>query len=99
MNDIKKEEMVRYLMEKDELVIKTAIIYADAYLQYGVDVTEIWDTATKQSYSLIRAEKKGYYKGIEELLPKVKELEEKVKKYELEKSWDESPDRMNGCGW
>ena len=26
-------------------------------------------------------------------------LKEKVKKYELEKSWDESPDRMSGCGW
>ena len=26
-------------------------------------------------------------------------LKEKVKKYELEKSWDENPDRMNGCCW
>lgn len=98
MSDIKKEEMVRFLMEKEEIVIKTAIAYAEAYLRYGVDVTEKWDTAVKQSYSLNRAEAKGYYKGIEELLPKVKELEEKVKKYELEKSWEESPDRMNGCG-
>ncbi len=26
----------------------------------------------------------------------IEKLEEKVKKYELEKSWEESPDRMNG---
>ena len=79
MKDIGKEALVKFLMEKDELVLKTAITYAEAYLQYGVNVTEIWDTATKQVYALNRAEEKGYYRGIEELLPKIKELENQLK--------------------
>ena len=29
----------------------------------------------------------------------LKSQQAKIKKYELDKSWDDSPDRMNGCGW
>ena len=38
------------------------------------------------------------YKLMEEQQEEIKRLKEIVKKYELEKSWDESPDRMNGSG-
>ena len=27
------------------------------------------------------------------------EQQAKIKKYELDKSWEDSPDRMNGSGW
>ena len=29
----------------------------------------------------------------------LKSQQAKIKKYELDKSWEDSPDRMNGCGW
>lgn len=38
------------------------------------------------------------YKLIEEQQKEIKRLKEIIQKYELEKSWDESPDRMNGSG-
>lgn len=67
MADIQKETLVKWLMEKDELVLKTAIAYAESYLKYGVDVTEKFDTAVKQTYSLYRAKEEGYYEGINKM--------------------------------
>ena len=67
MKDIEKEALVRFLMEKDELVLKTAIYYAESYLRYGVDVTEKWDTAVKQTYALHQAERKGYFEAMQDM--------------------------------
>ena len=36
---------------------------------------------------------------IEKAIELLKSQQAKIKKYELDKSWDDSPDRMNGCGW
>lgn len=58
-----KEQLAQWLIELDENVLKVAIMYAENYLKYGVDVTEKWDTATKQIWSLERAERYGYAEG------------------------------------
>lgn len=29
----------------------------------------------------------------------IEKQQAKIKKYELDKSWEDSPDRMNGSGW
>lgn len=58
-----KEQLAQWLIELDENVLKVAIMYAENYLKYGVDVTEKWDTATKQQWSLERAERYGYAEG------------------------------------
>ena len=36
---------------------------------------------------------------IEKAIELLKSQQAKIKKYELDKSWEDSPDRMNGCGW
>lgn len=49
-------------------------------------------------------EKDCYHDGISrhmvaDAIALLKEQQAKIKKYELDKSWEDSPDRMNGCGW
>lgn len=35
----------------------------------------------------------------QDALDLIESQQAKIKKYELDKSWEDSPDRMNGCGW
>ena len=35
----------------------------------------------------------------QDALDLIESQQAKIKKYELDKSWDDSPDRMAGCGW
>lgn len=58
-----KEQLAQWLIELDENVLQVAIMYAENYLKYGVDIAEKWDTATKQRWSLERAERYGYVEG------------------------------------
>lgn len=58
-----KEQLAQWLVELDENVLQVAIMYAENYLKYGVDIAEKWDTATKQRWSLERAERYGYAEG------------------------------------
>lgn len=58
-----KEQLAQWLVELDENVLQVAIMYAENYLKYGVDITEKWNTATKQKWSLERAERYGYAEG------------------------------------
>lgn len=63
-----KEQLAQWLVELDENVLQVAIMYAENYLKYGVDVTEKWDTATKQQWSLERAERYGYAEGMKSIV-------------------------------
>ena len=56
--------LINWLLEYDETTLKVAIMYATNYLQYGVDITEKWNTATKQACALHYAEQRGYAEGI-----------------------------------
>ena len=58
-----KEQLAKSLSELDENVLQVAIMYSINYLAYGVDVTEKWDTATRQQDALYRAKCAGYYEG------------------------------------
>ena len=64
---IDKADLVKYLMQKDENVIKLAIAYAENLRLYGVDVTRAWETAVEQAFALHAAEKRGYYKCMESI--------------------------------
>ena len=48
-------------------------------------------------------ENNGNYEGCHHLMADAAELlksqQAEIKKNELDKSWEDSPDRMNGCGW
>ena len=57
---ITKEDLVQWLMSKDENVLCIAISYAENYLKYGVDVTEKVKTATEMTEKLERARRYGY---------------------------------------
>ena len=60
-----KEELSKWLVENyDEMTLKTAIMYAENYLKYGVNVTEKWDTAVKQTYALEMARREGLVDGM-----------------------------------
>ena len=60
---MRKEALVKSLMEKDEVTIATAILYAESYLKYGVDVCKVWETAVQNTVSLHQAERAGYIEG------------------------------------
>lgn len=58
-----KEQLAQWLVELDENVLQVAVMYAENYLKYGVDVAEKWNTATKQQWSLKEAERYGFAEG------------------------------------
>ncbi len=58
-----KEQLAQWLVELDENVLQVAIMYAENYLKYGVDITEKWNTAVRQQYSLHKAELEGFING------------------------------------
>ena len=64
MKGAEKQKMVDVLMEKDERTIATALLYAEAFLKYGVDVTKKWETAVEQKYALQQAERCGFLDGM-----------------------------------
>lgn len=55
-----KSPYIQMLLDKDETTLKVAIMYAENYLKYGIDVTEKWQTAVAQSYAMHQARKQGY---------------------------------------
>lgn len=58
-----KEQLAQWLVELDENVLQVAVMYAENYLKYGVDVTEKWNTAVRQQYSLEKAQRQGFING------------------------------------
>ena len=60
-SEIKKKILIDLLKDMPIEVIQLAYLYAKNYSKFGVDVTEDWETATKQADALERAYKKGMY--------------------------------------
>ena len=61
---INKEDLVQWLMSKDEKVLYVAISYAENYLKYGVDVTEKAKIACENADLLERARRYGYMERV-----------------------------------
>lgn len=60
-SEIKKKILIDLLKDEPIEVIQLAYLYAKNYSKFGVDVTEDWETATKQADALERAYKRGMY--------------------------------------
>jgi len=54
----RKQKML-YELSKDYNKLVIAYVYAKNYLEYGVDVTRVWDTATLNTANLEKAYVKG----------------------------------------
>jgi hypothetical protein len=61
--ELDKSTLLRLLAEQDTKVLATAYLYAKNFVTYGVNVTEKWDTAVRNSDSLTRAYHDGYRNG------------------------------------
>jgi hypothetical protein len=60
----KKQVLLDSLSEEPEMVIATAYLYAKNYVNYGIDVTNAWNTAIQQNAALERANEKGYHDAL-----------------------------------
>lgn len=60
-----KQYVLDQLSAFDIKTLQIAYIYAKNNIDYGVDVTEKWDTVCRNSKNLERAYHKGYYEGYE----------------------------------
>lgn len=60
-----KQYVLDQLSAFDIKTLQIAYIYAKNNMDYGVDVTEKWDTVCRNSKNLERAYHKGYYEGYE----------------------------------
>ena len=69
-----KQKMLDEL-SKDYNKLAIAYVYAKNYVEYGVDVTKIWDTATLNAVNLERAYLKGRKDSVEKLVEVVDVLE------------------------
>ena len=77
-NHIKQEEHKQKMLDelsKDYQVLAVAYAYAKNHLEYGVDVTKVWDTATLNVANLERAYLKGRKDSVEKLVEVVDVLE------------------------
>lgn len=60
-----KQYVLDQLSSFDIKTLQIAYVYAKNNVEYGVDVTEKWDTVCQNSKNLERAYHKGYYEGYE----------------------------------
>jgi len=58
-----KQMIMDMLSKADTRVLSLAYVYAQNFNDYGVDVTQRWDTAVTQSANLQEAYHKGYCEG------------------------------------
>lgn len=63
-----KDKILEELTRADTMLLHTAYLYAKNFIQYGVDVTCVWDTATKQSFALEKAYMDGYKAAVDEVV-------------------------------
>ena len=57
---MKKEDIVKWLMQKDTNVLMVAVVYAENYLRYGIDITKKAETAAEMAAMLENARIDGY---------------------------------------
>ena len=70
-----KNMLINSLASEPYECLSIAYLYAKQYLKYGVDVTEKWDTVTKQTEAL----EKSYHVGYQEALKDIERCENEHK--------------------
>lgn len=61
-----KDLILSIFSDMPEEVLKVALLYAQWYTKFGIDITKTWTTATEQSAILNQVYKKGYAEGVNE---------------------------------
>jgi hypothetical protein len=61
-----KDLLISGLSSESEDVLKVALLYAQWYTKFGIDITKAWTTATEQSAILNQVYKRGYAEGVNE---------------------------------
>ena len=67
MTDSELVQLAMLWAHADDRVKKLAVMYAVDMDLYGVDVTEKLETATELHYALMKAERAGYRKALEDM--------------------------------
>lgn len=62
-----RELLIRQLSTFNDMTLEVALMYAQTYLKYGIDVTEKWTTAVQNQAVLYEAERRGYCKAIKNM--------------------------------
>ena len=60
-----KEKLLELLSQEDTTVLSQAYLYAKNLTDYGVDISNKWETATQQASALEKAYRKGYYDALQ----------------------------------
>lgn len=71
----KKAALLASLAKEDLQVLSLAYMYAKNLQIYGEDVTKVISTATQNMAILDKAYRKGYYDGMNRMLPKSEDEE------------------------
>ncbi len=61
-----KDLILSILSDMPEEILKVALIYAQYFTKYGIDVTQPWTTAVEQSAAMNEAYKRGYAEGVDQ---------------------------------
>ena len=75
IEELRKERIITALSKFDEQKLTLALMHAENYLKYGIDITEKIDTATKNAEMIYKAEHQGYCKCLEDMRKKDGEQE------------------------
>ena len=62
-----REAILKAFADMDTQKLALAFVYAQYYVDTGVDITIKWQTATEQSYALEKAYHKGYCDAMERI--------------------------------
>ena len=57
---MEKQRIIDALLQYDVQILEIALMYAVNLYNYGIDVTEKWETATRQVYALENAYRKAF---------------------------------------
>lgn len=55
-----KEMLIQSLSDFDIQTLSLAVMYANDMKNYGIDVTQTWQTAAENAYNLDRAYRRGF---------------------------------------
>lgn len=58
-----KDLILSILSDMPENILSVALVYAQYFTKYGIDVTQPWTTATEQSAAMNEAYKRGFNEG------------------------------------
>lgn len=63
--NIRKQVLLDYLKDLPSQTLQITYLYAKNYVDYGEDVTKIWDNVAQNTSALQKAYHKGYYDALQ----------------------------------